>query len=62
MRRKTSDYIKSHRGEVFVKKTGTLTFQNIKTEEIIPPDVAEELDRLNKFERKFVNFRNEFIL
>ena len=35
------------------KKTGTLSFTSLKDGSMIPSDVAEELDRLNKFKRDF---------
>ena len=53
MRNKTRMFITEHRGEQFVQNTGTLNFISLRDGSMIPEDVAEELDRLNKFKRDF---------
>ena len=53
MRNKTRMFISEHRGEQYTQKTGTLSFTSLKDGSMIPSDVAEELDRLNKFKRDF---------
>lgn len=57
MRRSTRDFIVNHRGEEYINKTGTLTFINTHSGEIIPSDIAEELDRLGKFNKRFDNYK-----
>ena len=42
-----------HKGEQYIQKTGTLSFISLKDGSMIPGDIAEELDRLNKFKRDF---------
>ena len=53
MRNKTRMFITEHRGERYIQKTGTLNFISLKDGSMIPVDVAEELDRLNKIKRDF---------
>lgn len=53
MRNKTRMFIVEHKGEQYIQKTGTLNFISLKDGSMIPGDIAEELDRLNKFKRDF---------
>ena len=53
MRNKTRMFIVEHRGEQYICRTGTLNFTSLKDGSMIPSDIAEELDRLNKFKRDF---------
>ena len=53
MRNKTRMFIVEHKGEQYIQKTGTLSFISLKDGSMIPWDIAEELDRLNKFKRDF---------
>lgn len=53
MRNKTRMFIVEHKGEQYIQKTGTLSFISLKDGSMIPGDIAEELDRLNKFKHDF---------
>lgn len=46
-------FIREHKGEQYIQKTGTLSFISLKDGSTIPSDVAEELDRLKKFKSDF---------
>lgn len=51
MRKTTCEFIKAHRGEEYTRRTGTFEYTSMKTGEVIPSHIAEELDRLGKFKR-----------
>jgi hypothetical protein len=53
MRNRTRVFIAEHRGEQFIQKTATLEFISLNDGSTIPGDIAEELDRLNKFKCNF---------
>lgn len=53
MRARTKKFIVEHRGEQFTQRTGTLTFISLRDGSIIPSDIAEELERLDKFDKAF---------
>lgn len=53
MRQYTKQYIAEHLGENYSKRTGTIVYTSLKDGHQIPLNVAEELDRLCKFDIRY---------